>query len=120
MKDPINLLSKFDLFSDHWSPKVIAEMNDYQFKVVKLKGSFVRHKHEETDEVFIVIEGSMHIELSDKTVEINQGEMAVVPRGQLHRPFANGECKVLLVEPRDTINTGDAGGKQQAPNDVWI
>ena len=93
MKDPVNLLSKFEMFSDHWSPKVIAEMNDYQFKLVKLKGSFVRHNHEETDEVFIVIEGSMHIELSDNTVEINQGEMAVVPRGQPHRPFATEECK---------------------------
>ena len=108
------------MFSDHWSPKVIAEMNDYQFKLVKLKGSFVRHNHEETDEVFIVIEGSMHIELSDKTVEINQGEMAVVPRGQPHRPFATEECKVLLVEPRGTVNTGNTGGKQTAANDVWI
>ena len=120
MKEPINLLSKFDQFSDRWSPKVIAEMNDYQFKLVKLKGSFVRHNHEETDEVFIVIEGSMHIELSDKTVELHQGEMAVVPRGQPHRPFATEECKVLLVEPRGTVNTGDAGGKQTSANDVWI
>ena len=97
MKDPVNLLSKFEMFSDHWSPKVIAEMNDYQFKLVKLKGSFVRHNHEETDEVFIVIEGSMHIELSDKTVEINQGEMAVVPRGQPHRPFAIEELSLIHI-----------------------
>ena len=120
MKEPINLLSKFDQFSDHWSPKVIAEMNDYQFKLVKIEGAFVQHDHKETDEVFIVIEGSMHIELSDKTVELHQGEMAVVPRGQPHRPFATEECKVLLVEPRGTVNTGDAGGKQTAENDVWI
>ena len=120
MNDPINLLSKFDLFSDHWSPKVVAEMNDYQFKLVKLKGSFVRHNHTETDEVFIVIEGSMGIELSDKTVELNEGEMAVVPRGRLHRPFATEECKVLLVEPRGVVNTGSVGGEQTAVNDVWI
>ncbi|HIC34103.1 MAG TPA: cupin domain-containing protein [Pseudomonadales bacterium] len=120
MKDPINLLSKFDLFSEHWSPKVVAEMNNYQFKLVKLKGSFIRHDHKDTDEVFLVIEGSMSIELSDTTVELNQGEMVVVPRGESHRPFATEECKVLLVEPRGVVNTGDAGGEQTVVNDVWI
>ncbi len=120
MKEPINLLSKFDLFFEHWSPKVVAEMNDYQFKLVKLKGSFIRHDHKDTDEVFIVIEGSMSIELSDTTVNLNQGEMLVVPRGELHRPFAAEECKVLLVEPRGVVNTGDVDSEQTAVNDVWI
>ena len=120
MKEPINLLSKFDLFSEHWSPKVVAEMNDYQFKLVKLKGSFIRHDHKDTDEVFIVIEGSMSIELSNTTVNLNQGEMLVVPRGELHRPFAAAECKVLLVEPRGVVNTGDVNSEQTAVNDVLI
>jgi len=95
-------------------------MNDYQFKLVKLKGSFIRHDHKDTDEVFIVIEGSMSIELSDTTVNLNQGEMLVVPRGELHRPFAAEECKVLLVEPRGVVNTGDVDSEQTAVNDVWI
>ena len=120
MKEPINFASKFDLFSEQWNPKVIAEMNDYQFKLVKLKGSFIRHDHKDTDEVFIVIEGSMSIELSDTTVNLNQGEMLVVPRGELHRPFAAEECKVLLVEPRGVVNTGDVDSEQTAVNDVWI
>jgi mannose-6-phosphate isomerase-like protein (cupin superfamily) len=95
-------------------------MNDYQFKLVKLKGSFIRHDHKDTDEVFIVIEGSMSIELSDTMVNLNQGEMLVVPRGELHRPFAAEECKVLLVEPRGVVNTGDVGSEQTAVSDVWI
>ena len=120
MKEPINLLSKFDLFSDHWSPKVVAEMNDYQFKLVKLKGTFVWHDHKDTDEVFLVIEGAMSIEFTDTTVELNQGEMMVVERGELHRPFAAEECKVLIIEPSGTVNTGDSGGEQIAANDIWI
>ena len=83
MKKPINLNSKFNNFVDHWSPKVIAEMNDYQFKLVKIKGEFVKHQHSETDEVFIVIEGRMSIEFDTETVEIKNGEMIVVPKGSL-------------------------------------
>ena len=120
MKEPINLLSKFDLYSDHWSPKVVAEMNDYQFKLVKLKGTFVWHNHKDTDEVFLVIEGAMSIEFTDTTVELNQGEMMVVERGELHRPFAAEECKVLIIEPSGTVNMGDSGGEQIAANDIWI
>lgn len=116
----INLYSKFNKFADHWSPKVIAEMNDYQFKLVKIKGEFIKHKHTETDEVFIVIEGSMNIEFETKTIEIKSGEMIVVPKGVTHKPFAEEECKVMLVEPRGTFNTGDVKGEMTAPNDQWI
>ena len=120
MKKPINLQSKFELFTEHWSPKVIAEMNDYQFKVAKIKGEFTWHAHADTDEVFIVIEGSMGIEFKDRTVQLNSGEMIVVQKADQHKPFATEECKVLIIEPRGVINTGDSGGDLTSKNDVWI
>ncbi len=120
MNTPINLQSKFNLFSEHWSPKVIAEMNDYQFKLVKIKGEFTWHKHKDTDEVFIVIEGSMGIQFNDKTIELNVGEMIVIKKSEEHRPYATKECKVLIIEPRGVINTGDSGGELTSENDVWI
>ena len=118
--EKINLKDKLTKFSEHWTPKIIAEMNDYQFKLVKIKGDFVWHNHSETDEVFIVIEGSMKIEFKDGVIELNEGEMYVVPKGVEHKPFAEHECKVLLVEPRGVVNTGDAKGDLTADNDVWI
>jgi len=116
----INLAEKFSLFSDLWSPKVVAEMNDYQFKLVKLQGEFVWHDHGHTDEVFIVIEGSMNIEFEDRTISLSAGEMHVVPKGTPHRPYAEKECKVMLVEPRGVVNTGNAGSELTAENDAWI
>ena len=118
--EKINLKDKLAKFSEHWTPKIIAEMNDYQFKLVKIKGDFVWHNHSDTDEVFIVIEGTMKIEFKDGVVELNEGEMYVVPKGVEHKPFAENECKVLLVEPRGVVNTGDAEGDLTADNDVWI
>ena len=120
MKIPINLQSKFGLFSEHWSPKVIAEMNDYQFKVVKIKGEFTWHEHKDTDEVFIIIEGSMGIEFKDRTVKLIEGEMIVVRKGEQHKPFAIEECKVMIIEPRGVVNTGNSGGYLTAENDAWI
>ena len=120
MKKLISLHSKFNVFSDHWSPKVIAEMNDYQFKLVKIKGEFVKHKHSETDEVFIVIDGKMSIEFETKTIEIKSGEMVVVPKGVNHKPFAEEECKIMLVEPKGVVNTGDVKGDMTAPDDQWV
>src|SRR6056300_504788 len=116
----VNFAEKFDLFSDLWSPKVIAEMNDYQFKLVKIQGEFTWHNHSDTDETFIVLEGSMSIEFKDRSVHLSEGEMFVVPRGEEHKPFAENECKVLLVEPRGVVNTGERGGALTAKNDVWI
>ncbi len=118
--DKINLKEKLSMFSDHWSPKVITEMNDYQIKLVKIKGDFVWHNHENTDELFFVIEGKMNIEFRDKTVELNKGEMYVVPKGVEHKPYAENECEVMLVEPRDVVNTGNTKGELTASNDVWI
>ena len=120
MMDIINLKQKLGKFSDHWSPKVIAELNDYQFKLVKIQGEFVWHNHPDTDEVFIVIEGSMNIEFENETVQLNEGEMLVVPKGVEHNPYADSECKVMLVEPRGVVNTGDADSELTADNDVWI
>ncbi|MDP6907119.1 MAG: cupin domain-containing protein [Candidatus Thalassarchaeaceae archaeon] len=116
----INLKEKLDKFSDHWSPKVIAEMNDYQFKLVKIKGDFVWHNHTDTDEVFIVLEGSMKIEFENETIELDEGEMYVVRKGVEHKPYAENECKVMLVEPRGVVNTGDIKGNLTASNDVWV
>jgi len=120
MNKPINLESKFRMFSDYWSPRVIAQMNDYQFKIVKIKGEFVWHEHKDTDETFFVIEGSMGIEFKDRVVELNAGEMIVVRQGEQHKPFADQECKVMLIEPIDIVNTGEAGGNLTARNDIWI
>tara|TARA_B100001057_G_scaffold110086_1_gene108122 strand:- start:3724 stop:4083 length:360 start_codon:yes stop_codon:yes gene_type:complete len=116
----INLKSKFKEFNETWSPKVIAEMNNYQFKLVKIKDEFVWHKHKDTDEVFIVIEGKINIEFEDQIVELNAGEMIVVPKGKKHKPFATEEAKIMLVEPREIINTGDIESDLTAKNDQWI
>ena len=120
MNSPINLQSKFELFTEHWSPKVIAELNDYQFKLVKIKGQFTWHEHKDTDEVFIVIEGSMGIEFKDRIVELNDGEMIVVQKAEQHKPFASEESNVLMIQPRGVVNAGDSGGNFTAENDVWI
>ena len=116
----INFNNKLAKFTDHWAPKVIAEMNNYQFKLVKIQGEFVWHSHADTDDVFIVLEGNMTIELRDGRVDLGPGEMFVVPKAMEHKPFAASECKLLLVEPCGVANTGDAGGAMTAPNDVWI
>jgi len=116
----VNFQDKLAKFSEHWTPKVIAEMNDYQFKLVKIQGEFVWHNHSDTDEVFIIIEGSMKIEFDEETVELNEGEMYVVPKGVQHKPYAENECKVMLVEPKGVVNTGESDGELTAENDVWI
>ena len=116
----INFKEKLSRFDDHWSPKVIARMNDTHFKLVKFQGEFVWHRHEDTDEVFIVLEGEMSIEFRDGAVTVRAGELFVVPKGVEHRPVADKRCKALLVEPAGTINTGDAGGEMTAADDVWI
>ncbi|KPN97526.1 cupin domain-containing protein [Lysinibacillus sp. ZYM-1] len=117
---PINIQEKLAKFHEHWSPKVIAEMNDYQFKLVKVLGDFVWHKHEDTDEVFIVIEGELIIEFRDGEVKLREGEMFVVPRNVEHKPYAESECKILLVEPVGVVNTGQEKSALTAENDVWI
>ncbi|SVA37004.1 uncharacterized protein METZ01_LOCUS89858, partial [marine metagenome] len=116
----LNFEEKFSRFSKHWSPRVIAEMNDYQFKLVKVQGEFVWHEHPETDEVFIVINGVLDIEFRDGKVTLESGEMFIIPKGVEHRPVAKNECNMMLVEPKGVINTGDAGSQLTAENDVWV
>ena len=120
MKKVINIKEKFGKIDDLWSPKIISVMNDYEFKLVKVKDDFVWHKHDETDEVFIVMEGKIFIEFEDEVVEINEGEMIVVPKGVKHKPYAEKEAKIMLIEPRGIVNTGDRENKLTAPNDQWI
>jgi len=117
---PINFSDKFSLFSEPWSPRVIAEMNDYQFKLVRVQGEFIWHNHAETDEVFIVFDGEMSIEFRDGRVDLKSGEMFVVPRGVEHKPVAAAECRAMLVEPRGVVNTGGAGGDLTARGDVRV
>jgi mannose-6-phosphate isomerase-like protein (cupin superfamily) len=118
--DAINLQDKFSKFSAHWSPRVIAEMNDYQFKLAKIHGEFVWHSHQDTDEAFFVIEGSMSIEFRDGRGALSAGEMFVGPKGVEHKPFAQDECKIMFVAPRGVCKTGDSGGDLTADNDVWV
>ena len=116
----INFRQKLGLFDERWKPKVIAEMNDYQFKVVKLQGDFIWHDHKDTDETFIVIEGDLRVDFRDGAVHVRTGELFVVPKGVEHKPYAENEVKLLLIEPRGVLNTGHEGGERTAENDVWI
>jgi mannose-6-phosphate isomerase-like protein (cupin superfamily) len=116
----INLLAKLNLFKQQWSPRIVAQMNDYHFKLAKIKGEFVWHSHADTDEVFIVLAGGMQILFEDGLVELKSGEMFVVPKGVKHKPCAHDECHIMLVEPAGTLNTGDAGGARTLEQDVWI
>jgi len=118
--EAINLERKFGLFNEQWQPKVIAEMNDYQFKLSKLEGEFIWHNHPETDETFLVIEGHLRIDFRDGAVHLGRGEMFVVPKGVEHRPFADREVKLMIIEPRGVVNTGHEGGELTAKTDVWI
>ena len=117
---PVSIAEKFKKFSEIFQPKVIARMNDYEFKLARVKGDFVWHSHAETDETFLVIDGEMIIEFRDGTVKLRSGDIFVVPRGKEHKPFAASECKIMLIEPRGTVNTGGTGGDLTAPNDAWI
>jgi mannose-6-phosphate isomerase-like protein (cupin superfamily) len=113
---PINFQHKLGLFSEQWQPKVVAEMNDYQFKVVKLQGDFIWHDHQETDETFVVLEGRLRLDFRDGCVHIAAGEMFVVPKGVEHKPCAEHEVKLL----RGVLNTGHEGGDRTAVSDIWI
>ena len=117
---PLNLSEKLGRFAEHWSPRIVARMNDYHFKLVKIQGEFVWHSHADTDEVFIVLEGEITIGLRDGDVCLRAGEMFVVPKGVEHRPVAERECRMMLVEPAGTINTGDVKDAHTAPDDVWV
>lgn len=117
---PVNLLQKIDLIDQQWSPRVVAQMNDYQFKVVRIEGEFIWHSHPETDEAFIVLEGILRIDLPERSVHVAAGELYVVPKGVKHRTAAEGEAKLMMIEPQGVLNTGQEGGERTALNDVWI
>ena len=114
MRDAINIDGKFATFSDMWKPKRVAQLNDYDVRIVKVCGEFVWHSHAGTDELFLVWKGNLCIEFRDRTVALGPGDMYVVPRGTEHRPVAHEECQIVLVEPRGVVNTGDAGGEMTA------
>ncbi|MEH0022574.1 MAG: cupin domain-containing protein [Desulfobacter sp.] len=116
----VNINEKFSKFTEHWSPKVIAEMNDIQFKVIKVQGEFVWHEHKDTDEVFMVFQGVLEIKFRDGSVSLSPGEMFVVPKGVAHKPVAEQECRVMVIEPKGVKNTGNTDGELTADNDVWI
>ena len=116
----INFADKFALFHDQWAQKVVADMNDYQFKLARLEGEFIWHTHSDTDETFIVLEGELVIYFRDGEVTVRAGEMYVVKKGIEHKPHAPKEIKLLLIEPRGVLNTGDETNERTAVNDVWI
>ncbi len=116
----INLAEKLSLFSEQWQPKVIAELNEYQFKIVKIEGDFIWHGHVDTDEAFLVIEGILRIDFRDGHVLVNPGELFIVPKGVEHKPYAENEVKMMLIEPRGVLNTGHEDSQRTAQNDIWI
>lgn len=116
----VNIKEKADLIKELHSYKVIAEMNDYYFKLIKAKREFIWHKHPETDEVFVTIEGKFKIALRDEVLELNEGDMVVIPKGTEHKPICNEECCIMLIEPKETINTGNAGGNLTDTRLEWI
>mgnify|MGYP001287261376 CR=1 FL=1 len=118
--EKINFSKKYSKFKKHWSPKIIAEMNDYQFKLAKIKGEFIWHDHKHTDETFIVLEGEMTLKFRDRDIKLTKGEMFVVPKGVEHKPCAENECKILVIEPRGVINTGDKVGELTIHDEIWI
>ncbi|MGB2962705.1 MAG: cupin domain-containing protein [Anaerolineales bacterium] len=116
----VNFTQKFSQITEHWDPKIIAQLNDYHFKIAKIQGEFVWHSHPETDEVFIVIDGELVILLRDGEIHLAPGEMCVIPSGVEHKPSAEEECQILMVEPAGTLNTGDAGGDRTVEEAGWI
>ena len=116
----IDISQKFLQFTDHWSPKIVAQMNDNHIKLVKIQGEFIWHSHPDTDEVFVVVEGAMSIHLRDKDIKLKAGQICVIPKGVEHKPYAENECHVMLIEPAGTVNTGDAGGERTTSTEEWI
>ena len=116
----INFHDKFRRITEFHKYKVVAQMNNYYFKLVKAQREFIWHQHPETDETFVLIDGSMHIELRDQTLQLHKGEMVVIPKGVEHRPICREVCHLLLIEPTDTVNTGDTGGKLTDTTIEWV
>lgn len=118
--EKINLLQKFSLFTEQWSPKIIGELNGQHIKLSKFEGPFIWHKHEGEDEAFFVIKGSFTMELRDGNVVLNEGDMLIVPKGVEHRPVAEKEVWVMLFEPAGTLNTGNVVDEKTLPEPGWV
>ncbi|OGN93859.1 MAG: cupin [Chloroflexi bacterium RBG_13_50_10] len=116
----INFEEKFSKFTEQRSLKIIAQINNYHFKIERFFGDFIWHSHPETDEVFIVFDGDLQIDLRDKSLHLKAGDMVVIPKGVEHKPYAKEECKMMLIEPAGTLNTGDAGGELTKTDLEWI
>jgi mannose-6-phosphate isomerase-like protein (cupin superfamily) len=112
MTEAIKIAEKLAMFSDQWAPKIVAQMNDYHVKLAKIQGEFVWHSHEETDELFLVVDGKLRIDFRDGYVELEEGELCIVQKGIEHKPSAERECSIMLIEPIGTVNTGDVGGER--------
>ena len=116
MKKPVNIRDKFQLFDAYWTPKILGEVNDSYVKIFKAKGEFVWHKHDREDEFFLVIKGTLHIKLRDGEITLNEGEFFIVPQGVEHLPYAPEEAHVLLIEPKEVLNTGDVSSEKTVEN----
>ncbi|QPC84305.1 cupin domain-containing protein [Phototrophicus methaneseepsis] len=121
MVDKINLAQKFTLFDDQWTPRIVGELNDLHIKVAKIEGAFIWHKHDDSDELFLVTQGTLLMHLRDKTVEVNPGEIIVIPAGVEHKPEALSECQIVMFERKGTLNTGDAVDNERTKTELeWI
>jgi len=120
MSEKVNLKEKFDLFDATWSPKILGEVNNSHVKIVKAKGEFDWHRHENEDEFFLVVKGQLHIKMKDKEVVLNEGEFFIVPKGTDHMPYAKAEAHILLFEPKEVINTGNITSEKTVENPEWI
>ena len=120
MINVVNLADKFSLIKDQWDPKIIAQLNDYHLKIARIQGEFVWHSHPETDEVFLVVDGMLTIQLHDGDLHLATGELCVIPKGVEHKPAAEKECQILMVEPAGTLNTGDSEGERTIEETEWI
>jgi mannose-6-phosphate isomerase-like protein (cupin superfamily) len=116
----VNLTEKLKLIDEHWDPKIIARLNDYHLKIAKIEGEFIWHSHPETDEMFLVIDGQLTIHLGERDLHLTAGELCIIPKGVEHKPAAENECQILMVEPAGTLNTGDAGGERTVNDTSWI
>ena len=116
--EKVSIADKMALFSEHWTPKIVGELNDYHIKLVKFQGDFVWHQHDDTDEMFLVIDGSFTMKLRDGDIDINQGEFIIIPQGVEHCPSAENEVQVMLFEKAGTVNTGDAGNSEKTASQL--
>lgn len=116
----VNLFRAMDALEELWQPRVVARINDTDLRIARIRGEFIWHSHDHTDELFMVLRGRMQIEMPEKTVTLEQGDVFVVPRGVRHKPVAEQDCWILLIEPSETINTGDVISSRTAPLDRWI